>query len=147
MFVRRRRADIRHYLGADTKLPEREEKEEKTSDEKHEKGLFHGLKLAFADIFIGVLKQIKGHTFKTEITNPYKHPDLQKVEDTVSANKVSEVVTAVGDNSREELLEYLATCREYKRVLEDLIDRILYRLAGMTDDEAAGVEKRLKEML
>ncbi len=30
---------------------------------------------------------------------------------------------------------------------QDLIDRILYRLAGLTDDEAQGLEKRLAQML
>jgi hypothetical protein len=30
---------------------------------------------------------------------------------------------------------------------QDLIDRILYRMAGLTDDEAKGLETRLEGML
>jgi hypothetical protein len=30
---------------------------------------------------------------------------------------------------------------------QDLIDRILFRLAGLNDDEARGLEKRLRAML
>lgn len=31
--------------------------------------------------------------------------------------------------------------------LQDLIDRILFRLAGLTDDESSGLETRLARML
>jgi hypothetical protein len=31
--------------------------------------------------------------------------------------------------------------------LQDLIDRILYRMAGLTDDEATGLQDRLAKML
>ena len=31
--------------------------------------------------------------------------------------------------------------------IQDLIDRILYRMAGLTEDEAQGLEDRLERML
>ncbi len=58
-------------------------------------------------------------------------------------DEISKVEAARGDIARTERSALAPEAQPY----QDLIDRILYRMAGLTDSEAQGLEKRLEGML
>ena len=58
-------------------------------------------------------------------------------------DEITKIETARGDIARTERSALAPEAQPY----QDLIDRILYRIAGLTDAEAQGLEKRLKGML
>jgi len=73
-------------------------------------------------------------------------PPFQRRVLDVLARLTKEIIRIEGerpDISRAERSALAPEAQPY----QDLIDRILFRLAGLTDDEAAGLEERLKEML
>ena len=57
--------------------------------------------------------------------------------------EISRIETARGEIARAERSALAPEAQPY----QDLIDRILYRMAGLTDAEAQGLEKRLEGML
>jgi hypothetical protein len=57
--------------------------------------------------------------------------------------RISRIEAERGDIARTERLALAPEARP----LQDLIDRMLYRMAGLTDEEAAGLEDRLSRML
>jgi type I restriction-modification system DNA methylase subunit len=58
-------------------------------------------------------------------------------------DEIHKIETTRGDIARTERSALAPEAQPY----QDLIDRILYRMAGLTDAEAKGLEKRLEEML
>jgi hypothetical protein len=58
-------------------------------------------------------------------------------------DEIHKIETTRGDIARTERSKLAPEAQPY----QDLIDRILYRMAGLTDAEAKGLEKRLEEML
>lgn len=60
-----------------------------------------------------------------------------------TVNRIIDIERKRGDIARHERSALAPAAQP----LQDLIDRILYRMAGLTDDEAAGLDERLKEML
>jgi hypothetical protein len=58
-------------------------------------------------------------------------------------DEIIKIEAARGDIARAERSALDPKAQPY----QDLIDRILYRMAGLTDTEAMGLEKRLEEML
>jgi len=58
-------------------------------------------------------------------------------------DEITKIEAARGDIARTERSALAPEAQPY----QDLIDRILYRLAGLTDAEAQGLEKRLEAML
>jgi hypothetical protein len=59
------------------------------------------------------------------------------------ADGISKVEAARGDIARTDRSALASEAQPY----QDLIDRLLYRMAGLTDSEAQGLEKRLEGML
>jgi len=57
--------------------------------------------------------------------------------------RITPIEASRGDIARSERSTLAPAAQPY----QDLLDRILYRLAGLTDDEAAGLEERLARML
>jgi hypothetical protein len=58
-------------------------------------------------------------------------------------DEITRIESARGDIARTERSALAPEAQPY----EDLIDRILYRVAGLTDTEAQRLEERLGEML
>jgi hypothetical protein len=59
------------------------------------------------------------------------------------AERISDIERKRGDIARAER----SALDPKARPLQDLLDKMLYRMAGLTDDEAAGLEERLAKML
>jgi hypothetical protein len=59
------------------------------------------------------------------------------------ADGICKIEATRGDIARTERSALAPKAQPY----QDLLDRILYRMAGLTDTEAQGLEKRLEEML
>jgi hypothetical protein len=57
--------------------------------------------------------------------------------------EITRIESGRGDIARTERSALAPEAQPY----QDLIDRILYRMAGLTDAETAGLEQRLAEML
>jgi hypothetical protein len=58
-------------------------------------------------------------------------------------DEISNLEAARGDIARTERSALAPEAQPY----QDLLDRIFYRMAGLTDAEAKGLEKRLEAML
>lgn len=68
-------------------LAKRASDTEKAQDKNYQGGLFHGLKVALAEMFGAVLKQIKKYTFKVNVENQLSLPEIQKVKGSVSVDE------------------------------------------------------------
>lgn len=89
---------------------QREQRDELKQNKQFEGGLFHGLKLALAQMLGTVMKFAKQQTFKVNVENQIKMPDTQKVEGQVSLNEMWVLILGLSEVIKR--LESVATTIE-----------------------------------